>query len=153
VEDLLLLARADAGERSPLVDTVELDGLALEVVDLMRARASALGRQLELGTMDPVTVRGNAVLLREAVLELLENACRHGGASAPVRLSVFQADGSAIVAVANDPGAAAGARSPGDGLGLQVVEWIASEHGGELHRAADDSRVEFRLILKAETER
>jgi hypothetical protein len=34
-----------------------------------------------------------------------------------------------------------------------VVEWIASEHGGELHRAADDSRVEFRLILKAETER
>jgi signal transduction histidine kinase len=152
VEELLLLARADAGERAPLADLVELDGLALEAADLMRGRASGLGRRLELGAMDPVTVTGSESLLREAVLELLENACRHGGASDPVRLSVTTADGSATLMVSNALSGAAADPPAGHGLGLQVVEWIASEHGGALRREADAAHVVFRVILPAEAE-
>ena len=36
VQELLLLARAEAGERASLTERVELDGLALECADLMR---------------------------------------------------------------------------------------------------------------------
>lgn len=147
VEELLLLARADAGERAPLTDQVELDGLALEAVDLMRARAHALGRRLELGRMDAVSVAGSEALLREAVLELLENACRHGEQQTPVRLSVSAANGSAVLAVSNGVAAVTEAPAPGHGLGLQVVEWIASEHGGQVERNTEPGSVSFALTL------
>src|SRR4029077_4460471 len=38
VDDLFLLARAEAGDQPPLSDKVELDALALECTDLMRGR-------------------------------------------------------------------------------------------------------------------
>jgi len=147
VDELLLLARADAGERAPLTDQVELDGLALEVMDLMRARAHTLGRRLELGIMDAVSVTGSESLLREAVLELLENACRHGGAQVPVRLSVSSAGGSALLEVVNGANDARGEPAPGHGLGLQVVEWIALEHGGRLERVVESEQVVCRLVI------
>ncbi len=147
VEELLLLARADAGERAPLTDQVELDGLALEAVDLMRARAHALGRRLELGRIDAVSVTGSEPLLREAVLELLENACRHGEQQVPVRLSVSATNASAVVAVSNGVAGVSEAPAPGHGLGLQVVDWIASEHGGELARNTEPGSVCFALTL------
>lgn len=142
VEELLILARASAGERASLTDVVELDGLALECADLMRSRAHALGRRLELGRVDPVVVTASEPLLREAVVELLENACRHGDGIVPVRLSVFREAGHAVIEVANgdrDDSAWVAGRAPGQGLGLQVVRWIAAEHGGRLtHRTEAD---------------
>ena len=78
VQDLLLLARMEAGERPPLRDVVELDALALEATDLFRARAKALGQHLELDEITDCELTGDEALLREALLELLENACRHG---------------------------------------------------------------------------
>jgi signal transduction histidine kinase len=147
VDELLLLARADAGERSPLTDQVELDGLALEVVDLMRARAHSLGRRLELGTMDAVSVTGSESLLREAVLELLENACRHGAQQTAVRLSVTAVNGAAVVDVSNGVSGAVEAPAPGHGLGLQVVDWIAVAHGGHVTRNSEPGKVSFALTI------
>ena len=150
VEELLLLARASAGERPPLTDNVELDGLALECADLMRGRAHALGRRLELGPVDPVVIRASEPLLREAVVELLENACRHGDGRTPVRLSVFREAGQAVIEVANGTGNGSNWEPtglPGRGLGLQVVHWIAAEHGGRLDQHAEPTEVRSALRL------
>ncbi|MGB7213326.1 MAG: ATP-binding protein [Gemmatimonadales bacterium] len=142
VSDLFLLARAQAGERPQLADAVDLDGLVFEGADLFRARAHALGRALDLGTMDAVEVTGDAMLLREAVMELLENACRHSVGDGPVRISVSTKEGRAVITVENP-----GATLPGDwesressphegpeprGLGLALLRWIAGVHGGGL---------------------
>ena len=142
VEELMLLARASAGERAPLTDTVELDGLAFECADLMRGRAQQLSRRLGLARIEPVAVRGSAMLLREAVIELVENACRHGSDRLPVAVSVFREDGQAIIEVSNasQPGASPPPEDPArQPLGLEVVRWIATEHGGRLaqHQSAD----------------
>ena len=48
VQDLMLLARMEAGERPPLRDGVELDSIALEATDMFRARARTLGQHLQL---------------------------------------------------------------------------------------------------------
>lgn len=150
VEELLLLARASAGQRVRRTDAVELDGMALECADLMRARAHTLGRRLELGRVDPVVVTASEPLIREAVIELLENACRHGSGLTPVRLSVYRDGGHAVIEVAN--GSPEGVAWPpdrpaGHGLGLQVVRYIATEHGGRLvHRAASDCMVSLLYI-------
>ncbi len=151
VEELILLARAEAGERASLTERVELDGLALECADLMRGRAQALGCRLELTRVDPAVVLGSEHLLREALLELLENACRHGSQAEPVRLSVLGEEGEAVLEVVNPAAgegpSTEGGTTSGSGLGLQVVEWIASEHGGRLIHGQAHNRVISALHL------
>ncbi len=139
VDELFLLAEAQAGEKVRLEDDVELDGLVLECTDLMRERASALGRSLAIGRAEHVVVRGSAPLLQEAVVELIENACRHGSAEVPVTVSSLIAPGGASIEVTSGgdafvvkPAAETGGPS---GLGLPIVEWIARAHGGELQVA------------------
>ena len=139
VDELFLLAEAQAGEKVRLEDDVELDGLVLECTDLMRERASALGRSLAIGSAEHVVVRGSAPLLQEALVELIENACRHGDAATPVTVSSVASAGGAALEVTSggDPFVMAPRADSGapDGLGLPIVGWIARAHGGALHVA------------------
>jgi len=156
VDDLLLLAHAEAGDRPPLNEVVELDGLALECADLMRARARMLERQLELARVEGIAVRGSEDLLREALLELIENAARHGSNEAPIRISAYSMDGSAVLEVASSgsPGPVPPSKpTPADdtgegrGLGLAIVSWIALEHGGELNHRHEGGLNRYFLVL------
>lgn len=153
VEELQLLAQAEAGERPRLTDDVELDGLLLECSDLARARATACGRVLELCQVEPLTVRGHERLLREAVLELIENACRHATADGPIQLSC-RADGTQarieVVSAGPDAGARVRATVPepeSEEHGLAIVRWIAMSHGGTLEHVAAQGRNTFALVI------
>lgn len=152
VDDLFMLAGAEAGERPQLTDEIELDGIALECADLMRRRASEEGHRLELDRVEPLRATGNDALVRELVLELLENAVRHGEPTAPIRVSAY-GDGSCVACVdvtsAGPPLTWSGHDRSGDGragLGLSIVRWIAGVHGGELRydREGDLNRFSFR---------
>jgi two-component system OmpR family sensor kinase len=138
VDELLLLAEAQAGEQIPLDDLVDLDGLALECADLMRGRAAQTHRSLMLGEVEALTVRGSDRLLREALVELIENACRHGAPEPEILISVYAEGLVAWVDVAGAgaplPAAVLEATPGDDGmhLGLAIVRWIAEQHGGQL---------------------
>jgi two-component system, OmpR family, sensor kinase len=138
VDELLLLAEAQTGEQAPLEDLVELDGLALECADLMRGRAAQTSHGLTLGEVEPITVRGSARLLREALMELIENACRHATHEPDIRVSVCAEGETAWLAVAGGGPPVEMANleaAPGDEnshLGLTIVRWIAGQHGGRL---------------------
>jgi signal transduction histidine kinase len=141
VQDLMLLARMEAGERPPLREGVELDTIALEATDMFRARARTLGQHLELHEIMPCEVTGDEALLREALLELLENACRHGEPGTPVAVSVRRDGSGALMEVRStgeqiptEPRATHRVDETGrtGGLGLSIMRWIASIHGGEL---------------------
>ena len=154
VGELLLLARATAGDRPPLEDDVELDGLVWQCADLMRSRAQVTRHRLELGEVEPLTLRGNEDLLREACLELVENACRHAPADTPIRLSVMAEGGTAELAVTSGGPPVLPGRRPAHvdealdgGLGLTIVEWIAGVHGGSLATAARDGENAFVIRL------
>jgi signal transduction histidine kinase len=151
VEELFLLAQAEAGESIVLDAVVDLDGLALEGTDLMRARAQAVGRRLELERSDPVAVRGSAALLEEAVLELLENACRHSAPGATVAVSTFRDDRTALLAVSSEGDAPVegddGRAGENRGLGLPIVRWIAEQHGGRLAFTRHARRNTYALML------
>jgi signal transduction histidine kinase len=113
----------------------------------MRARATALGRTLALGTIEPVVVRGNARLLREALLELLENGCRHGGAGTPVTTSVQRGAAGTVIEVSSATSADAPASTAGNGLGAQIVRWIAEGHGGTFDARAEGATFRARITL------
>ena len=162
VQDLLLLARMEAGERPPLRDGVELDAIALDATDLFRARARTLGQHLQLDDVVPCEVRGDEALLREALLELLENACRHGTPGPTVGVSVCVVDRYAFLEVRStgEPIATApraerrsDTHDHSGGLGLSIIRWIASVHGGELviRREGAENFVALKLPLSPAT--
>ena len=148
VGELFLLAEAETGERPDVSLPVELDAVALEAADLMRGRAAALGRSLVFGVMDDVVVRGSESLLREAVLELLENACRHGTGGRPVLIAVRRLESRGRVEVAND---GPPIPSTSEGLGLPIVRWVAEIHGAAVVVERADSCNTVALEFAAST--
>jgi len=155
VNDLFLLAEARTGERPALDDAVELDALVLECAEVLRGRAHDLGRGLRLDEVAPAVVRGNAALLREALLEMIENALRHGTSEAPVSVSVLFDAASTRLVVTNSGAAvpeltatpAIDSSRPEGGLGLGILRWIAEQHGGTLtcEQVAGRTRVSLHL--------
>jgi signal transduction histidine kinase len=87
VNDLLLLARADAGQLPALrQDTVDLVELAEEVVD--QARLTAGGRVLSVAAAGVVRTTGDRDRLKQLVANLVENAIRYTPDSGRVSLTV-----------------------------------------------------------------
>jgi signal transduction histidine kinase len=79
----------------------------------------------------PVRVRANAILVRRAVANLVDNACRAAGPGGAVTVAVRQTGRWAVVEV-EDSGPGYGQIAPGCGLGLEVVARAAADHGGRV---------------------
>jgi len=137
VDQLLMLALDESHERPAVSDAVELDGLVLACADLMRGRATEAERLLELGAVATETVCGNEVLLHEVILELIDNAIRHGQAGESIRIGAAAEQGIARLTVSSrgepipDPTGEAGIPD-GGGLGIPTLRWIAAVHHGTL---------------------
>jgi signal transduction histidine kinase len=149
VDDLLTLARADAGGRALRRERVFLDDLLLDAVPAARPLAERRGVRLEVGTLEEAPVLGEPELLRQAVLIVLDNALKYTPAGGLVTTTVAVGDGRCALTVTDTGigiapdvlphiferfyrGAAEEGREPGAGLGLAIARWIADGHGGRI---------------------
>jgi len=149
VDDLLLLARADADPVTAATgDTVDLADVVLEEVHRLPSRAGA--PRVETAAVDPAVVRGHRDQLSRLVRNLLENAVRHATGVVEVTTGVDEGGEWAVLTVADDglgiPTADTervferfarvdDARSSGDGgtgLGLAIAREVAERHGGTI---------------------
>lgn len=143
-DDLLVLARSDEGELRLKVEPVVATELLDTVARRFGARAEDVGRALEVRAPQALELEGDRVRLEQALGNLVDNALRYGAGT--VQLEAGRADGSVELRVADEgPGfppaflpraferftRADEARVRGAaGLGLALVEAIASAHGG-----------------------
>ncbi len=155
VEDLLTLARADAGERPLVRSRVFLDDIVSDAAGAAGAMANARSVELVIDEFEEAPVDGDAALLRQLAMLLLDNAVKFTPASGRVSVRVGMKDGRARLVVQDtgpgipddqlahiferfyrgDPARSRGnAGSPADGagLGLAIAKWIIDSHGAEI---------------------
>jgi two-component system sensor histidine kinase TctE len=143
VHQLLSLARNGTEVR---LQTLDLAALAREVAREWTPRALAVGVDLGYEGEDSLLVQGEALLLREALSNLLDNALNYAGHAAVVTLRVARFGDQALLEVEdNGPGLSqadlshvferfwrASELPGGCGLGLAIVHEIALRHGGSV---------------------
>ena len=83
--------------RSLRHDPVRLDELVQQLVDDSGIEASARGCQLEYRDHEPLTVEGDAELLRRAMENVIRNAIRYSPPQSAVEVTLARRNGTAVV--------------------------------------------------------
>lgn len=145
VDDLLTLARADAGERPVARESFFLDDVVIDAAVSVRTLAQADGVTLLVDQFEETPMVGDPILVRELAVVLLDNAVKFTPAGGTVRVAVELRPEPTLVVTDTGPGIpddqlgfvferfyrgdAARPRAGGAGLGLSIAQWIASVHG------------------------
>jgi signal transduction histidine kinase len=148
VDDMLVLARADAGAYPLRPVDLYLD----DVIDDCRRAVGVLAADRNIavtvsGAKD-VSICGDEELLRRLLLNLMQNAVQHSPTGGSVSIDVCPNGSRVYVRVADSgPGIAEvdrariferfvqldpSRRAEGTGLGLTIAKWIAEAHHGSL---------------------
>lgn len=146
IEQLLTLARID-NLGDDVAEPCQLRGLAAEVIAIIAPAALNRNVRLELAEGEEAMVRGNPVLLRILLRNLLDNAVCHTLPGTSVLVSITNDQGQTNLSVNdNGPGISknelarvaerfyrpAGTNATGSGLGLSIVKRIAEIHDASL---------------------
>ena len=171
VEDLFILARADAGQFRPGRTTFYLDELAAECGRAIRTLLEEKNLGLDLDIEEGLVFGGDEALVRRLIMNLLDNAVKYSDPGGSVGFSCRRSGGEYEITVSN-----AGKPIPEDqrkqiferffradkarshntdyefgtgaGLGLAIGASIARVHGGFLELVrSDDSSTVFRVRL------
>ncbi|KUL31507.1 sensor histidine kinase [Actinoplanes awajinensis] len=165
VEDLLLLARLDAGR--PLAqDPVDLTMLAVDATSDAHATAPRHYWQLDLPD-EPVTVIGDGARLHQVLANLLANARTHTPEGTTVTVKVGTMPNAAVLQVIDNGqgiqaelvphiferfarGDSSRSRAAGStGLGLSIVHAVVTSHGGKVGVQSRPGQTIFTVMLPA----
>jgi signal transduction histidine kinase len=154
VDSLLVLARADSGERQIERQRFFLDDLAVDAA----ADARVVARQKEVNVtvqeFEETPVLGDPTLIRQLMMIILDNAVKFTDRGGEVRVNVSMRDGTPTFGVEDTGigirreelsrvfqrffrGETARSRTDGAGLGLSIASWIAQEHGAKISLTSD----------------
>ncbi len=170
VDDLFLLARADAGHLALRAEPVYLEEIVHDAVRAVAQVGERRGVKVELRQMTQAPFNGDRALLDRLLLNLLDNAIKYSPAESTVEVVMAEAPGAHVISVIDHgPGIApdahdrifdrfyrsdaarvrtAGSMTDGAGLGLAISRRIAVAHGGQLLLAASrPGLTEFRVVL------
>src|SRR5262245_40842532 len=163
ISQFLDFARTNEGE--PVLADGDLNTLVASACERSERNGQAV--RMQLGTVPPLPLRPLA--MQRVVVNLIENALRHGGPDVEVR-TALEGNRAVVEVLDRGPGIPSGqaedmlrpftrmdtARStPGTGLGLAIVDRIARLHGGEVRLLPREggglrARVELPLTPKEE---
>ncbi len=169
VEDMFLLARADAGGVPLRVTSLYLDDVSREALRAAQVLGNRKGVTVGAGPLPEAAFSGDESLIRQMVLILLDNAVKYTPAGGTVELTMQERSDDFEIQVSDTgPGIppdvqprlferffradSSRARSAngggGSGLGLSIAHWIAEAHHGDvsLRRSSEHGSV-FAITL------
>jgi len=151
VNDLLTLARADAGQLEIVQTPVDLSLLLQEVGQQHLILFDSQHVKLDMQIEDGLEIMGESSQLERTVMNLLSNAFKHAPQHSSIQLHAWAEDNSAILCIRDEgPGIAAEQQQrlfdrfyraddarcrkegEGAGLGLAICKRIVDAHSGEL---------------------
>ncbi len=157
VNDLMTLARMDAGQAILQFEGLDLSDAALEAVERMSALAERQHIKLETGELPELQIRGDRQYLIQMISNLIENGIKYSGVGQSVRIETSASKNIASlrvsdtgpgippehlsrlfdrfyrVDVARSHNSDDDSNSPtGSGLGLSIVNWIVQAHNGNI---------------------
>jgi len=149
VESLLVLARADAGERQIEKERIFLDDIAIDAAGAAQVVARQKNVEVRVDEFEEAPIEGDSSLIRQLVMIVLDNAVKFTDAGGQVHVRVSMIDGAPTFSVADTGigikaeelgrvfqrffrGETARSRTEGAGLGLSIASWIAREHDASI---------------------
>ncbi|WEK02755.1 MAG: HAMP domain-containing sensor histidine kinase [Candidatus Devosia phytovorans] len=149
---LLMIARAEAGAPSGALADVDVSAVVADVAELYGPVAEDEGILVETSIAEDVHLHANRELIGQAMVNLLENAVKYakpqGEGQGRITVGLRRDKDRVLIEVAdNGPGIPVEDRQrvlqrfvrleksrsePGSGLGLSLVNAVASLHGGSL---------------------
>jgi signal transduction histidine kinase len=164
VDRLLTLSRAETGQGILARDTVNLTELAEDVVGHLGVLAEEKGQTLSVDAAGAATAMADRVVLRQALINLVDNAIKFTPAGGKVSIRVSGSDGTATVDVSDTgSGITAEARerifdrfyrgdeaaAAGTGLGLSIAKSAVEANNGHLTVARSGPQgTTFRITLE-----
>ncbi len=165
-DNLLLLSRADSGRADLRPSVVDLASLARDVAADLEVLAEEKRQHVRVDVEAAARVVADRPTLRQAVLNLLDNAIKHSPEEAAIRLVVRRTGRDAVLEVIdNGPGIApehlphvferfyradrARSRAAGGaGLGLAIARSAVEANGGRIEVESEVPRGSaFRIVL------
>ncbi len=164
VENLLLLARADAGRLELQKKDFDASELLEGALDDARALAEPLDLTVEAEVPKTLPLRADKGFVGIVIQNLLENAIKYNAPGGKIRVAARATNGSVEFIVGNTGAgipeaqrsglferfyrARGDERVSGSGLGLSTARELARTHGGDLALVrSDDAWTEFRVFL------
>ena len=149
VDSLLVLARADTGERQIDKERIFLDDLAIDAAGAAQIVARQKNVLVTVDEFEEAPIEGDPTLIRQLIMIVLDNAVKFTDAGGQVHVRVSMHEGAPTFGVEDTGigiqqdelsrvfqrffrGETARSRTNGAGLGLSIASWIASEHGAEI---------------------
>lgn len=169
VESLLAISRADSGQIRLALAEITVLPFVHEISALLEVLAEEKAQRIVIGGDETARVRGDRGILRQVLINLLDNAVKYSPAGGTVSVRV-RAAGRAVTVEVEDTGPgiapehrtrvfdrfyrideARSREAGGAGLGLAIAKWGAEAHGGRigLECPAAGGCI-FRLTLPAE---
>ena len=166
VDRLLMLSRADTGQAKLSTDVVDIGALAEEVAEQLGVLAEEKAQSIQV-RFDPVPEWvGDRVVLRQALLNLVDNAIKYTPAGGSIEVRVAHTDSGTTIDVSDTgPGIpeelqsrifdrfyrvdrARSRENGGTGLGLAIAKWAVEVNGGQLTlESANGAGSRFRITL------
>ena len=167
ISAILRVSAVENGARKTQFKDFDLAAICAQLVDFYEPLAESKGVTMIADDDEPVSIRGDPDLMREALANLIDNAIKFTPAGGSVRIEVGTAAGRPFVLV-SDTGVGVppherarifdrfyrgerSGQSPGHGLGLSIAETIANLHGFKLTVEDNNPGARFELRAAAPT--